>query len=78
MLATIGLTGDPMASSLVCSKNWSWNRKLVLFRQNPVSSVMLLTDMMVLFGSSVTCSNLFLIISNADAAETAVKKAVTS
>ena len=42
------------------------------------SSVMLLADMMVLFGSSVSCSSLFLIISIADATGTAVKSAVTS
>ena len=40
--------------------------------------MMLLADKMVLFGSSVSCSNLSLIISNADATGIAVKTAVTS
>ena len=50
----------------------------MLFRQNPSSSVMLLADKVVLFGSSVSYSNLTLITSNADATGIDVKSVVTS
>ena len=50
----------------------------MLFRHNPSTSMMLLADKMVLFGSSVSCSNLSLITSSADATGIDVKSAVTS
>ena len=59
-------------------KNWFWNRKCVLCRQNPSSSMMLLANKVVLFGSSVSCSSLTLMTSNADATGIDVKKDVTS
>ena len=59
-------------------KTWFWNRKYVLFRQNPSSSMMLLADKMVLFGSYAYCSNLSLMTFSADATGIDVKSAVTS
>ena len=50
----------------------------MLFRQNPNTSIMVLADMMVLFGSSVSYSSPFLMISVADDTGTAVTKAVSS
>ena len=50
----------------------------MLFKQNPSNSKMLLVDSMVLFGSSVPCSNLTLMTSNADATGIHMNSAVTS
>ena len=59
-------------------KNWFWNRKYVLFRQKPISYMMLMANKIALFGNYVSCSNLTLITSNADATGIDVKSAVTS
>ena len=67
-----------MAAPLVCSKNLLWKRIYVLFKQNPSKCKMLLVAKMVVFGRSVSCSNLALITSNADATEIDVKSEVTS
>ena len=50
----------------------------MLHKQNSSSSSVLLADMLVLAGSSVSCSSLFLIISIADVTGINVKKEDTS
>ena len=67
MFVTIGLTGDPIAAPLVCSKNWPLKRKYVLTRQNSSNFRMLSGDQVVLLSSYVSCSSLLFIISMASA-----------
>ena len=76
-LATIGLTGNPMAASSICSQNGPWNPKYVLFRQNPSSCMMFCTDIIVLCGIFMSCSSFCLIISMAGSTGTEVNSALT-
>ena len=77
-LATIGLTGDPMATPSTCSQNLFWKEKYVLCRQNPRSSMTFCTDNTNLSHNVSFCSNRSLIMLRAGSMGTEVNNAETS
>ena len=78
MLATIGLNDDPMAAPFVCLQKKILKEEIGVIQAETSSSMMLSAVMVDLFGRSVFCSSLFLMISNADDTGTDVNKTVTS
>ena len=76
--ATMGLTGDPIATPSTCSQNLFWKEKWVLCRQNPKSSMIFCTFSTVLSFSFSSFSNKSLIMLRAGSIGTEVKREVTS
>ena len=64
-LATTGLMGKPTVAPCTCSKYLLQKRKYVFIRKNSDNVVISCTDMEFLLYSSVSCSNLFLMMEKA-------------
>ena len=77
-LATIGLTGDPMAAPFVCSKKLALEQEIGIEQTEFQQLIDVVADMVVLLRSSVFCCSLFLMISTADVTGIDVSKRDTS
>ena len=63
ILATMGLSGDPIAAPSTCSKCCPWKTKYVLLKQNSNSLMICLVFMLALLGRSLSSSVDFFLVS---------------
>ena len=80
-LATMGLISESMVAPSSSSQYLSWNRKCVFFKQkllSPNRQMMLLTVLVVLCWSSLSCSRCFLMMLMAGSMGTDVNSTFTS
>ena len=77
-LATIGLSGEHIATPLTCSQNWPWKEKCMFMRENSNSRLMSSTGSTVLYLRVGSFSNRFLMTLRPGYTGTEVNRAVTS
>ena len=77
-LATMGLTGEPMAAPSTCSQNWPRKEKYVFLRQNSKRRIMSSTSITVLSLRVLSLTNRSLMMLRAGSMGTGVNKTDTS